>query len=82
MSLRNSVAAAAVSLLSRGAAQECSPGRKPEGGVFFEMQPRRGERGSLESVALPVLLLQLPRNPGLTPGAIFCCRFAAVRGGE
>ena len=35
--------AEAASLLSRGAATECSPGRKPGEHVVLEVKPRRGE---------------------------------------
>src|SRR5437870_163889 len=44
MSSRIEYRGEAASLLSRGAATECSPGRKPGEDVVFEVKPRRGER--------------------------------------
>src|SRR6266699_1794637 len=44
MSSRIEYRGEAASLLSRGAATECSPGRKPGEHVVFEVKPRRGER--------------------------------------
>ncbi len=44
MSSRIEYRGEAASLLSRGAATVCSPGRKPGEDVVFEVKPRRGER--------------------------------------
>src|SRR5947208_17062155 len=44
MSSRIEYRGEAASLLSRGAATVCSPGRKPGEHVVFEVKPRRGER--------------------------------------
>ena len=62
---------------SRGAATECSPGRKPGVGVVLAHQPRRGERVFRPYGAEIVS----KENPGLTPGATLCRRSAAVHGG-
>src|SRR5436309_15454624 len=43
----------AASLLSRGAATVCSPGRKPGEDVVFEVKPRRGERSDERSECKP-----------------------------
>src|SRR5437870_13487811 len=49
MSSRIEYRGEAASLLSRGAATVCSPGRKPGESVVFEVKPRRGERSDERS---------------------------------
>src|SRR6266850_7227355 len=58
---------------SRGAATECSPGRKP--GVFFrdDLSPV----GAKNSFAPTGLVCQNDTYPGLAPGATLCRRSAA-----
>ena len=58
---------------SRGAATECSPGRKP--GVFFrdDLSPV----GAKDSFAPTGLVCQNDTYPGLAPGATLCRRSAA-----
>src|SRR6266581_9057081 len=91
MSSRIEYRAEAASLLSRGAATVCSPGRKPGEHVVFEVKPRRGERSDERSEckpdrAQPVrdgicrtygATLERAEIPGLAPGATFCRRSAA-----
>src|SRR5258705_13163210 len=64
-------------VFSRGAATECSPGRKPGVGVVLAHQPRRGDRVFRPYGAEIVS----KENPGLTPGATLCRRSAAVHSG-
>src|SRR5437899_12840330 len=61
-------------VLSRGAAIECSPGRKP--GVFFrdDLSPV----GAKDSFAPTGLVCQNDTYPGLAPGATLCRRSAPV----
>src|SRR5881296_1600419 len=63
-------------VLSRGAAIECSPGRKP--GVFFrdDLSPV----GAKDSFAPTGLVCQNDTYPGLAPGATLCRRSAASHG--
>src|SRR5438445_13285242 len=58
---------------SRGAATECSPGRKPGVGVVLAHQPRRGER-VFRPYGAEILSKE---NPGLAPGATLSRRSAA-----
>ena len=51
-------------MFSRGAATECSPGRKPGVGVVLAHQPRRGER----VFRLYGAEIVSKENPGLRPG--------------
>ena len=51
-------------VFSRGAATECSPGRKPGVGVVLVHQPRRGER-LFRPYGAEILSKE---NPGLRPG--------------
>src|SRR5437867_3880639 len=53
MSSRIEYRGEAASLLSRGAATVCSPGRKPGERVVFEVKPRRGERSDERSECKP-----------------------------
>ncbi len=62
---------------SRGAATECSPGHKPGVGVVLE----RGPGGAKDSQRLfrpSGAGIVSKENPGLTPGATFCRRSAAI----
>src|SRR3989454_10823069 len=60
-------------VFSRGAATECSPGRKPGVGVVLAHQPRRGER-DFRPYGAEILSKE---NPGLAPGATLSRRSAA-----
>src|SRR5437870_2003316 len=53
MSSRIEYRGEAASLLSRGAATVCSPGRQPGEDVVFEVKPRRGERSDERSECKP-----------------------------
>jgi HEAT repeat protein len=69
-------------MLSRGAATECSPGRKPRENRTPSFQPRRGDRierraGTDTSAAPTGLIVCRSHFPGLAPGATFCRRSAA-----
>ena len=65
-------------LFSRGAATECSPGRKPGVGVVLDFKPRRGER--IFEIFCPSGADSFNRTetPGLRPGATLSRRSAAV----
>src|SRR6266699_4887108 len=68
MSSRIQYRGEAASLLSRGAATVCSPGRKPGVDVVLRSSPV-GAKDSRESVAPTVLTLERAEIPGLAPGA-------------
>src|SRR5204863_9775531 len=68
MSSRIQYRGEAASLLSRGAATVCSPGRKPGVNVVLRLSPV-GATDSRESVAPTGLTLERTEIPGLTPGA-------------
>src|SRR6267142_1780364 len=77
MAMTNGTSKGCDCAFSRGAATECSPGRKPGVGVVLAHQPRRCER-----VFRPYgAELVSKENPGLAPGATLCRRSAAVHGG-
>src|SRR5207249_11744922 len=63
-------------LFSRGAATECSPGRKPGVGVVSERSPG-GAKDSERLFRPSGAEIVSKENPGLTPGATFCRRSAA-----
>ena len=80
-----------VVLVSRQAATECSPGRKPRvGSPQPSTSPRRGrpDGQAFRMLVVKGLLCRPLRGlvplvlayPGLTPGATFCRRFAALQG--
>src|SRR5467141_737670 len=77
MAMTNGTSKGCDCAFSRGAATECSPGRKRGVGVVLAHQPRRGERVFRPYGAEIVS----KENPGLTPGATLCRRSAAVHGG-
>src|SRR2546426_606196 len=66
-------------LFSRGAATECSPGRKPGVGVVSERSPG-GAKDSERLFRPSGAEIVSKENPGLAPGATPCRRSAAVRG--
>src|SRR6267378_3321988 len=69
------------SVFSRGAATECSPGRKPVGSCRLQRSP--GAKDCEDSFAGAEIVSK--ENPGLTPGATLCRRSAAalpLQGGE
>jgi len=63
-------------VFSRGAATECSPGRKPGVGVVPERSP--GGAKDSERIFRPGAEILSKENPGLAPGATLCRRSAAV----
>src|SRR5258705_6166668 len=65
------------SVFSRGAATECSPGRKPGGSCRLQRSPG-GAKDSEDSFAPSGAEIVSKENPGLTPGATLCRRSAAV----
>ena len=67
-------------LFSRGAATECSPGRKPGVGVVSERSPG-GAKDSERLFRPSGAEIVSKENPGLAPGATLCRRSAAVHGG-
>ena len=54
-------------LFSRGAATECSPGRKPGVGVVSERSPYKGRKIPKDSFAPPGLRSCRKKTPGLRP---------------
>ena len=62
---------------SRGAATECSPGHKPGVGVVLERSPG-GAKDSQRLFRPSGAGIVSKENPGLTPGATFCRRSAAI----
>src|SRR2546426_8927782 len=66
-------------LFSRGAATECSPGRKPGVGVVSERSPE-GAKDSERLFRPSGTEIVSKENPGLAPGATLCRRSAAVHG--
>jgi len=62
---------------SRGAALECSPGRKPGSRVSCWIPSPEGAKESLESFAPSGLSRLAAQNPGLAPGATLSRRSAA-----
>ena len=62
--------------MSREAATDFSPGRKPW--VYNDPETASPERATENSAALSGLAFpRVKQNPGLTPWAKICCRFAA-----
>src|SRR2546428_426263 len=64
-------------VFSRGAATECSPGRKPGLGVVPERSPG-GAKDSERLFRPSGAEIVSKENPGLAPGATLCRRSAAV----
>ena len=62
---------------SRGAATECRPGHKPGVGVVLERSPG-GAKDSQRLFRPSGAGIVSKENPGLTPGATFCRRSAAI----
>src|SRR5258705_9926102 len=63
--------------VSRGAETECSPGHKPGVGVVLERSPG-GAKDSQRLFRPSGAGIVSKENPGLTPGATFCRRSAAI----
>src|SRR5256885_17183950 len=67
-------------VFSRGAATECSPGRKPGGGVILERSPG-GAKDSERLFRPSGAEIMSKENPGLAPGATLCRRSPAIHWG-